>query len=109
ALQPLRERRPGLGEGDPAVVADAVARREEPREDRAVRGQRGGEGGRRLLEEDAFRGELVEMGCRSPGEAVAAEAIGPERIERDEDDVDGAWRRGEPCEGGPVPGRAAAS
>ncbi len=75
-----------------AVVADAVGRRVDARQDRAVRRQ--GQRGRAVDpgEADALAGQAVEVGCRGLRVAVAAEAVGPGRVERDQENV--VFRRG---------------
>ena len=98
-LHPLRERRLRGVQEEAAVVADAVVRRDEPREDRRVRGQGHRRGGRRLLEQDAVLGHRVDVRRVDPPEAVAAEPVCPQGVEGDHHDVPRLRRRaakGEP-------------
>jgi hypothetical protein len=87
ALEPLRQRRPRLGKRNAAVVADAVARREEAGQDRAVGRQGQRDGGRCLLEEDGLGGELVEVGSRASGETVTTQSICSESVQGDQNDI----------------------
>ena len=109
-LHPRGERRLRGLEEEAAVVADAVVRRDEAREDRRVRGQGHRRGGRRLLEEDAVAGHRVDVRRLDPAEAVAAQPVRAQGVEGDHDDVEGlagvVGRRAGP---GPRPRSAGAS
>ena len=87
-LHPLGERRRLLLDEEAAVVADAVLRGDEPGEDRRVRGKRQRHRGRGLLEEDALGGDRVDVRGVDAPEAVAAQSVGAQRVERDDDDVE---------------------
>ena len=76
-----------LGQDEGAVVAHAVAERRAARQDRGVRrrGERGvGDGGR---EADAPGRQAVERRRDGRCVAVAAEAVGAKRVDRDQQDV----------------------
>ncbi len=85
-LQDLGQRFP-LRHEVVAIVTHSVRRRIEAGHDRAVRRQ--GQRGRRIDagETDALAGQTVQVGGQGLFEAVAAEVIGPGRIEGDEKEV----------------------
>ena len=85
--QALGERRQLLLDEEAAVVADTVPRRDEPGEDRRVRGQGERHRGRGLLEQDALGRQRVDVRRLDAPEPVAAQAVGAQRVERDDDDV----------------------
>ena len=70
-----------------AVVAHAVARRERPGEERGVGRQRERHDRRRALEAQAARGEAVEPGRARRGVTVAADVVGPCRVDRHDEEV----------------------
>ena len=81
-----------------AVVVHAVARRLEAGEDRRVRGQRQRHRGQRFLEHER-RGRRARRACgvRPGGPPVGADAIGAQRVDRDEQEARGRLRRGAPA------------
>ena len=85
-LEQRGDRRRARGEPVAAVLAHAVLVRVFARQDAGVRGQRERRLRVREGEAHAFRGEPVERG-RARGAAVAAERVGAERVDRDEQDV----------------------
>ncbi len=91
--QELGQRRHAGREDEGAVVAHAVARREEPGEDRGVRRQ--GDRGRAVaaLEAHSAAGQRVQVRRRRMRPAGAPQMVGTRRVEGEENDV-GAARRG---------------
>ncbi len=87
---PLEQRGEGEARGvedEAAVVAHAVRRRNGTREDRRVGRQRQRHRGHRLVEAYAPGCQRVEIGRHPLGLAVAAELVGPRRVERENEDV----------------------
>jgi hypothetical protein len=76
-----------LADGGVPVDPDAVIGRVHPRHDRGVRGKGQGRGRGALLEEDAAAGQGIQRGRLDPGIAVAGQAVGPCRVQGDDDDV----------------------
>ena len=77
------------------VVAHAVRRREQAREERRVGGERHRAMAERALEQHSLAGERVEHGRRGLRVAVTAHAVGPQGVDRDQDDrsvLEGAGR-----------------
>ena len=90
-----------VGEVEAAVVPHAVSRGKLAGEDRRVRGQGQRRHRLRLLEQDSLGRQAVEVRRFDVGEAVGADAVGPGRVEGDEEQAQVA--RGdavrEPAEG----------
>ena len=84
----------GLGQHEVAVVAHAVAKRGEPGEDRGVRRCRERHVGDRGREARAAGGQRVEDGGRGAGVTVAADVVGAEGVDGDEQDVGPGPSRG---------------
>ncbi len=92
-----RHRRGQVG----GVRLERVVARVEPGQERGVRGERPGRWRRRVLEQDALGGESVEQRGGRPAVPVAAEVVGTQGIDRDQED-DGdrlAWLPREPEDG----------
>ena len=85
--KPFGERRHRLVEHEFGIVADAMARGSQPGEQRRVRGQRQRRVCHGVGEPDAAAGERVEGRRGGVAIAVAAEVIGPQRVDGDHDDV----------------------
>ena len=86
-LQDLGERLLLLAQVVAAVVADGVAGGEGPGEERGVRRQRERHDGGRAGEAQSARGEAVEAGRPRSGVAVAADVVGPQRVQRHDQQV----------------------
>ena len=99
--QALGERRLAVVEKKAAVVADAVGRRKLAGEDRRMSGQRERRRRDRLLEEDSFAREPIEVRRRNAIEAVRVDAVGARRVERHEQEIEVRWTdaRGQMSEG----------
>ena len=94
-LQELGQRRDLRVHGVAEVVVDAVPVRQEPREDRDVRGKRERDVGVGPLEEDRVGAKRRERGGLDLAVAVEGEAVRAERVDGDQDDR----RAGEDPEG----------
>ena len=77
-----------LGQEKPAVDAYPVVQGIEPRHHRRVGRQRQGHGRNRFLKNGGVRGKGVQVGGEPGFVPVAAELIGPSRVEGDEEDVE---------------------
>ena len=84
AAQDRRQRRRRLREAEAAVVAHAVRGRQPTREDVGVGRQRHDVVGARGLEPHAARGEAVDPRRARVLATVAAEGVGAQRVDRDE-------------------------
>ena len=78
------------GEAERAVGPHPVRGRREARQDRRVRGERDGHGGRDILPDYRFAGERVENRRLGRPVAVAAEVVRAKGVDRDEDDLVGS-------------------
>src|SRR5439155_25382802 len=93
-LEQCGERRHALVEPKARVVVDAVAARQEAREDRCVRGQRERRGRKGVRVAKAGRSEAIDGGRESVVSAEGADTILAERVDRNEQDGGASQRAG---------------
>ena len=89
AAERLGQGRDVVGESEQAVGADSVLRRIEAGEHRGVGGCGEGDRGVRLKEDRTLRGESIQGGGPRRLMAVGSHAIGPQGVDRDQQDVPG--------------------
>ena len=99
--QLLGQRGDVVRQPEAGVVAHAVRRRVEPREDRGVGRRRQRDGGPGARHARPLRGQRVQVRRGHRGGAVARDVVGAQRVERDQQ------QRVDPARGGP--GRAGAA
>ena len=87
-LQDARERDVLRIEHVSAIVPDPVTRRQQPGKDRGVRRQRQRRDRKRLLEENPFAREPIEVRGQGRAIAVGADLIPSSCVERDDDDIE---------------------
>ena len=75
------------GESGLGILADAVIKRSHARQDVGMGRQGGRVVGEGPLEEDAPRGQVVDRGRRGAARGVAAQPVGPQGVDRDEEDM----------------------
>jgi hypothetical protein len=87
AQEGLGERGEARAQHERPVLVDAVARRDDAREEARVRGQRRGDVAVGAPEDHALARQRVERGGHGGVAAVAAQPVGAGGVERDEDHV----------------------
>jgi hypothetical protein len=88
--QQLRKRLVDWVQRRTGIISDAMCRREQSREQAAVRRQCQGRDRQRLIEDYPVTREPIEMRLRPVHETICRQAVHPCRIERDNDNA--GWR-----------------